>query len=189
MSRNKWKQLLLQKNTLLILGLVGLILVVISIPTESRNSGGDSDTADSTENGSGTSTQNSNDQYVQEMEKKLETILEETEGAGTVSVMITLKATSENVVEKDHTENNSESTGDSDSQTSEDISESTVFTESSDGTQSPYVSKTLTPEIDGIIIVADGGDDAVVVESITSAVKALFDVDMHKIKVMKRKSS
>lgn len=181
MNRDRWKQIFKQKNSILILILVGLILVVISIPTEKKKEANDADTQEET--------YESDSDYAAAMERKLERILEQMEGVGQVSVMITLKSTEENIVEKDLTDNQSESTGGTDSQKETDRSETTVFEEHSDGTQSPYVTKKVTPEIDGIMIVAEGGDNAVVIENITDAVKALFDVDMHKIKVIKRKSS
>ena len=56
----------------------------------------------------------------------------------------------------------------------------------SDGTQTPYVSKEMAPEIEGMVIAADGGDDPVVVKNLTEAVQALFGVEAHKIKIMKR---
>ena len=34
-------------------------------------------------------------------------------------------------------------------------------------------------------VIAEGGNNAVVVKNITEAVQALFDVDTHKIKIMK----
>ena len=37
-----------------------------------------------------------------------------------------------------------------------------------------------------VIVIAEGGDNPVVIENITEAVQALFGVDTHKIKVMKR---
>ena len=50
----------------------------------------------------------------------------------------------------------------------------------------PYVTKELTPEVAGVIVIAEGGDDPVAVENIIEAVQALFEIDTHKIKVMKR---
>ena len=61
-----------------------------------------------------------------------------------------------------------------------------VYEQRSDGTQTPYVRKELTPEIGGVLIVCDGGDNAVVIRDITEAVQALFGVEAHKIKIMKR---
>ncbi|OUP51205.1 hypothetical protein [Lachnoclostridium sp. An181] len=39
--------------------------------------------------------------------------------------------------------------------------------------------------VQGVLIVCEHGDDPVVVERITEAVQALFDVDTHKIRIMK----
>ena len=39
--------------------------------------------------------------------------------------------------------------------------------------------------VEGVVVVAEGGDNAVVVRNITEVVQALFDVDSHKIKVIK----
>ncbi len=44
-----------------------------------------------------------------------------------------------------------------------------------------------TPEIRGVVVVAQGGNDPVIVQQIQEAVMALFHVDAHKIKVMKMK--
>ena len=38
--------------------------------------------------------------------------------------------------------------------------------------------------IEGMVIVSDGGDNAVVVQNMTEIVQALFDVKTHKIKVI-----
>ena len=44
-------------------------------------------------------------------------------------------------------------------------------------------------QVEGIVIIADGGGDAVVVRNITEVVRALFDVDSHKIKVIEKKQN
>ena len=48
------------------------------------------------------------------------------------------------------------------------------------------MTKELTPEVAGVIVIAEGGDDPVAVENIIEAVQALFEIYTHKIKVMKR---
>lgn len=158
--------------------LVGLILVVISIPTGKKEENENTETVVPEDA-----------DYAGQMERRLENILAKTEGVGRVSVMITLKSSEESIVEKDDSHNMSSTSNGTDTQKDTDSSETTVYEEQSDGSQIPYVSKKVKPQIDGVIIVAEGGDDPVVIENITGAVKALFDVDMHKIKVMKRKSS
>ena len=110
-----WKSLQgkLNKTHLLIFLLVGILLLVISIPTEEKQIKADENT---------------------ELEKRLEAILERMNGVGEAQVMITLK---------------------------EDDS------------------------VEGIAVVAQGGDNAVIVCNITEVVQALFDVDSHKIKIVK----
>ena len=63
--------------------------------------------------------------------------------------------------------------------------EETVYEKDENGNQVPYVVKELEPEIAGVLIVAEGGGDPVTVNNITEAVMSLFDIDAHKIKVMK----
>ena len=50
----------------------------------------------------------------------------------------------------------------------------------------PYVSKELSPRIEGVVVIAEGGSDSVVKQNITEAVQALFGIDTHKIRVMKK---
>ena len=52
--------------------------------------------------------------------------------------------------------------------------------------RSPYISKEMTPEIEGVLVIAEGGENAVVIQNITEAIQALFGVEAHKIKIMKR---
>ena len=61
-----------------------------------------------------------------------------------------------------------------------------MYSQGTDGTQTPYVSKENAPEVEGILVIADGGGNAVVAKNLTEAVQALFGVEEHKIKIMKR---
>ncbi len=103
----------INKNHLVLFLLVGILLIVIAIPTDNR------------EIQAGTRT---------EIEKRLENVLGEMTGVGEVSVMVTYQE---------------------------------------------------DEKVEGVAIVAEGGDNAVVVRNITEVVQALFDVDSHKIKVIK----
>lgn len=66
------------------------------------------------------------------------------------------------------------------------LDKTTVYSQGTDGTQIPYVSKENAPEVEGILVIADGGGNAVVAKNLTEAVQALFGVEAHKIKIMKR---
>ena len=45
------------------------------------------------------------------------------------------------------------------------------------------------PTVEGVIVIAQGGVNAVVKQNILEAVQALFPVEAHKIKIMKMEGS
>jgi stage III sporulation protein AG len=49
-----------------------------------------------------------------------------------------------------------------------------------------YTSSNNVPSVTGVLILCDGADDATVVQNISDAVMALFQIEIHKIKVGKR---
>ncbi len=116
-------------------------------------------------------------------------------GAGKVTVMITLKSTGQKVVEKDQqsthqTTKEADSQGETRESEEKSLDKTTVYSQGgTDGTQIPYVSKENAPEVEGILVIADGGGNAVVAKNLTEAVQALFGVEAHKIKIMKRAST
>ena len=105
------------------------------------------------------------------------------EGVGNVKVMITLASSSEKVVEKDQEMTSEVQEGESGGKNTS-SSETAVYA-NGNGEETPYVKQELSPRIEGVLVIADGGDNAIVIENITEAVQALFGVDTHKIKVMK----
>ncbi|MCD7764256.1 MAG: stage III sporulation protein AG [Lachnospiraceae bacterium] len=123
------------------------------------------------------------------LEERLESILSRVEGIGETQVMITLKSDGKKVVEKDtqQTESKEESGGESESSASEQVSgsETTIYERSADGDEIPFVTEELSPEILGVLVIAQGADSSLVVTEITEAVMALFGIEAHKIKVMK----
>ena len=61
----------------------------------------------------------------------------------------------------------------------------TVYSKDSKGNQEPYLSNERYPKISGVVVVAEGGEDPHVIQNIQEAVQELFQVEAHKIKVMK----
>ena len=108
-----------------------------------------------------------------------------------MTVMITLKSGGQKIIEKDQS-GSSQTTEEEDSEggkrTVEDSTsdKTSIYEQDSDGSSTPYVSKELSPEIEGVVVIADGGGNAVTAQNITEAVQALFGVEAHKIKIMKR---
>ena len=132
-------------------------------------------------------------EYESYMENKLEQAISAMEGAGKVKVMVTVSSSEELVVEKDipitrsdTQENDSEGGNRNVNEYKQE--EETVYSRQSDGGSAPYVVKTLQPLIEGVVVVAQGGDRPEVRRNITEAIVALFDIEPHKIKVVKMKS-
>lgn len=135
---------------------------------------------------------NDMDAYTQNLEKELESILSSVDGAGKVRVMITLKNTStkEVLMEEPYSESNiTEHDGDGGSRDSNEKSQDyhVIYKESSDGTMIPFVVSEISPQVEGVAVVAEGGDSAVVKEKITGIIKALFGIEINKIAVGKMK--
>lgn len=125
--------------------------------------------------------------YTKKMEQRLEELLGTLQGAGKVKVMITLSASEEKVVDKDQSlEETSEQEKGEDGKESEHsvTKEETVLTDT-EGDQIPYVTKTMAPKVEGVVVAMEGGDDPVLEAAVTEAVQALFPVEVHKIKVLK----
>lgn len=120
---SKLSKYLPKKNQWIVLLLIGILLVVIAIPTK------DESEQESIFHGQDTEMNST------EIEKRLENMLVQMQGVGDAHVMITY--------------------------------------------QEEYVV--------GIVVVAEGGGNSVVVRNITEVVQALFDVDSHKIKVIEQK--
>lgn len=105
-------------------------------------------------------------EYTTLLEEKLAAILSKIQGVGQVSVMITLQESQELVVEKDLLENGEETIYETDSNAS-----------------TPYVIKTIFPKVEGVVVVAEGAGTGKITQTITETVQALFDIELHKIKV------
>ena len=76
--------------------------------------------------------------------------------------------------------------GDKSTADAQDFEENTVFEKQENGAETPYVKEITEPEVEGVIVAADGGNNAKTAADITDAVVALFGIEVHKIKVMKK---
>lgn len=180
----KIKEKKLKRSDWLILVLAGILILIIALPTDTK---GKKQAEEAKENIS--KENNTMEASKDEIEQKLEDILEKIDGAGEVKVMITYQDSGTQVVEKDkNTSENSleesDSTGGVRSTKEQQLQESTVY-EEADAGNTPFVSKELRPKVEGILIVASGGDNQKVKQNISEAVLALFQVEAHRIKIVK----
>ncbi len=185
----------LRKDQWLIVILMGVLLCVISLPVEKSET--KSDISDNTGAKISELKQPSTDvqsaDYVREWEEKLEKSLLFIEGAGQVKVLITLQESEQRVLARDGTESISETTeedaaGGSRRVTENRIEKKTIYTVDERGQDVPYVIKTITPSVKGVVVIAQGADQPEVRQNIIEAIQVLFDIDMNKITIVKMKN-
>ena len=118
------------------------------------------------------------------LQRELAQILSQIRGAGKVSVMLTYDETGEKHYAADVTSENSRSTdGESNARAQiQSKQTSKLVTPSNE----PILTKQSYPKVRGVIVVCDGGADIQVKADITNALKAVLDVDDHKISVFAR---
>jgi stage III sporulation protein AG len=173
------------KQKITIVVLIGILLLVISLPTKKGTSGTGNTETPSTQAATAESSQN----YEEYLENKLDEILAKVDGVGKVNVVVTLKSTEEKVIASDgsyseNTVNETDSSGGVRSSSEKSSSSTNIYHDTSSGNE-PFVTMENMPEVEGIIVVAQGGGDGTIASNITSAVEALLDVPAHKIKVLK----
>lgn len=118
------------------------------------------------------------EEYVMSLENRLTDMISSIENAGQVKVMVTLKssdeikyAVNENIKNDDKSNN---------------YSNNYVIIENK-GSKEGIKTKIIEPEIRGVAVVCSGGDDPLVVSSITSAVTTVLGIGANKVSVSKMK--
>ena len=180
-----------QKENLIVLILAGVLLVVISFPInkEEKSIPKEEMSERILEEGvQGGEKFNELYEYAEYLEDKLEKVLANMKGVGSVKVMITLETSEELVVEKDEPilrDNTTEidSNGGNRVIYKMDSGQETVFAKEGNN-EIPYVSKTLLPQISGVLIVAQGAGQGNNNKHISEIAQVLFGVEAHKVKVV-----
>ena len=182
---NRLRQL--KKSDWIAIALTGVLILIIAMPlspkqSDSESTAGQETAATVLDSGS---TQGSQNVYAAAMEKRLKHVLGQMEGVGETEVMITLSDSGETIVEKDQKEQTnrigeSDASGGTRTTTDQETEETTVYVENGNE---------VLPKVEGVLVVAEGGDDPRVISDISDTVMALFRVEAHKIKVVKMSSS
>ncbi len=165
----------------IILVAVGILIVVLAIPTKEKPKEESLPVIQNEEVESSS--------YEADLELKLAALLSKIDGVGAVNVMITLEESEEIVFQTDSSLESSvteetDSDGGQRTVNSNSYSYSTVLSgDSSNG--EPYVIKQIYPKVAGVVVIAEGAGSAGIQTQISEAVQALFDIPVHKIKVLK----
>ena len=127
---------------------------------------------------------NTETDYGTVLENKLEDVLSQLKGVGSVKVMITLEDTIEKIPAFNTTKNN-ETTNELDSQggTREIIREDTTIQVVTGSEGSLIVLKEIKPTIKGVIVIAEGAEDLEVKERLYEAVKTVLGISGSKVEV------
>lgn len=178
----------LGKNQVLIMFLCGVLLMIIVIPAKEKDTNDESDGLYNLEENDRAMLSESTE-YAKFLEYQLEKILSQMEGAGEVACMVTLSQSAEQVIEKDMEASEdvvteSDSHGGTRTTNQSSRAETTIYNGEENG--SPYVSKEISPKVEGVLVLAEGGDNALVVKNITEAIQALFGIESHKIRIVKK---
>ncbi len=178
---------------LVMIFVAGILLIILSVPNlfgkEEAKNKTSSDNIITQKKETNTTSYDMNT-YIAEMEEKLENVLRKVNGIGDVKVMITLKASKEQIALKDSPytqEGLNEVDGEGGSRTDNRIQreDSTVLVTDDNGNTIPYIVQEIEPEVEGVIVIAEGGDNPRIAMDIMEAVEVLFNVPLHKVKVMK----
>lgn len=176
---------------LIVICLCGMLLIFLSVPDMAALTGGGGKKEEPVLSGTSTGkAEAAEESYESQMEEKLKAALEKVQGVGKVEVVITLKGSGEQVTLKDSPykqDNTTELDGSGGSRTnsSVDKGEETVLVKSEEGDSVPYIIKELEPEVEGVLVIAQGGGNPSIINEINSAIEVLFNIPVHKIKVMK----
>lgn len=185
-----YKELLgkIGKEKLLLMAAAGIVLIVCSIPAEKKEESSDSTGQEKNIQNISADEKDNIFGYVENLEARLADIIEKIDGVKNVHVMITVKGSEGKEILKDEnisTGNTKESDKEGGERTisSYNKDEKTIYFKDSSGAQYPYVLSEVMPEIEGVAVVADGGDSPVIKEKIISLIKALFGLEINKIMV------
>ena len=148
-----------KKNWLFFVGLAGICLIFLSDILFGGREGSTGAARQSTQQAVSAAT------GVQELETRLTEMLESVQGAGKVQVMITL-----------------ESAGETDRK--ESYKSEHIIVDAADGKQ-PLVETHIEPEVKGVAVVCEGGDDITVIKRITDLVSVVLGLSTNRICVTK----
>lgn len=168
-------------RNLFILLIIGIILIILADVFIQGNS--DDISNSYSENEYKNSLMEEKD-YALILEEKLEDILSQLKGVGSVKVMITLEDTVEKVPAFNTTTNN-ETTNEIDSQggTREIVREDMTIQVVTNTEGSVIVLKEIKPTVKGVIVIAEGAEDLEVKEKLYEAVKTVLGIPGNKVEI------
>lgn len=170
-------------KTIVFMGLAGIALIFISSmfsPSSDDKAAAEEEIVQSSDTLS---------QYRQDLCDELGNMIASIEGVGKTKIMLTMEQTVQNVYasdediqQKDSTQKN-DSTESADKQNSE--KKSYIIVRQSDGSEKALTVTQIMPTVKGVLVVCEGGENALVRQRVTEAVSAILDISSAHICVTK----
>ncbi|MEW9677500.1 stage III sporulation protein AG [Lentibacillus sp. L22] len=184
---------------LIVIGLLGLLLVILSNAFSSSSDKGKEDLLKTNQPDQDTnstfakkeSATSDVDELEASYEKDLETMLDKIQGISDAEVMVNLNSTKVKVYEKNlitDQQTTDESDKNGGTRDVEDNSEETETVLVRQGDKEvPLLIQTKKPDVRGVFVVAKGVDHATVKKWVIESVARVLDVPVHKVSVMPKK--
>jgi stage III sporulation protein AG len=156
------------------LGIVGIVLLLISDSLPDKKAV------------SVTKAVKTVEEYREETEAGLKTLLEKMEGVGSCDVYVTFESGVEYVYateQKENTDYAEEKNGEKISQR-EDSQESIILVDGNDGKEGLLLTE-IQPKVKGVVVVCEGGGNAATAEKVTDAVTVALNVSARRVYVTK----
>lgn len=175
--------------------LCGVLLILIGDITQTLNIRKDKNAKlqNTVEVNSNAGIMSTSSTYEDRVKKDLTETLLQVSGVGKVSVMIYFEGGSESLPAMNINDNNKK-TEEKDSQggvrtTTEVSKNQNIVVVSDGGSNKPFIIRQVNPAIGGIMVVAEGADNAEVRERVQNAVKTVLNVPANKVSVMPMKKN
>ncbi len=163
-----------------IIGLVGVALIFLSTFLGGEKQ---SKPIDDTKLSEGMLT---NEQYEQKLETEVGEIINSIEGVGKAKIMVTLLNGIEYVYATEESVNmDKTNTAEQTVAQRQSSEKKTILIEDDNGRRKALLKTTLEPTVKGVVIVCEGGDDIIVKERVTEAVKAILNISSTRVCVTK----
>ncbi len=172
---------------LLIIVILGIIIILagnyLARPSKSKDTMNDASSMDSYDDISQSGKSTNGQDVVADIERRLSELLSNVEGAGKVRVMVYADTGGEQVPAYNNEQDtrNEERT---DGKSSE-ISETRQLVLSGD--DEPVILKVIIPQIQGVVVVAEGADDILIKAQLNNAVCTLLGIPEHRVQILKHK--
>lgn len=122
------------------------------------------------------------DTYKGKLEEEAETALSQIKGAGDVKVVLSFDSTGKTVVARNSQSKIEKDNGDTDNKERKEVTDNVVVYGQGQN-EKPYITEEKMPLPSGVLVIAKGAENENVRYELYEAVKALYGISSHRIKV------